>query len=192
MYVRASRLAVVVGALAGATLAAPRSASAAINVGGELGIAGRSEHDPGFAFGGHAEISVLPFIRVGAYYLHYELGPDEVASFNAFGARARAMVPIPGTSLLPFLSAGFGPTFARYAERPMAPAGGGALFTAGGGGYFFEVPVGAGLAYQLATIVHVSGEIGFRPAFGFGGAAFEHLPSTPMGWTFLAGVALDL
>lgn len=192
MHARAPRLAVLVVSLAGATLGASRSASAAINVGGELGLAGRSEHDPGFAFGGHAEISVLPFIRVGAYYLHYELGPDEVASFNAFGARARAMVPIPGTSLLPFLSAGFGPAFAHYPERPMAPAGGGALFTAGGGGHFFEVPISAGLAYQLVTILHVSGEIGFRPAFGFGGAAFEDLPTTPVGWTFLAGVALDL
>ena len=178
-----------------------RSARADINLGAEIGVAYRASDvpglDPGLAFGGHAEFSLLPFVRLGAYFLHYRLSTeaprDDLAYFNAFGPRLRLIVPIPGTDLLPYAQAGFGFTVASYPG----------LYTPDvtttvdeRSGYFFEVPVGLGLAYEIASILHISADFTFRPGFGHFGDAFDEDVREPndthaVGWSVLAGLALD-
>lgn len=178
-----------------------RSARADINLGAEAGLAYRASDvpglDPGLAFGGHAEISLLPFIRLGAYFLHYRLSTDaardDQAYFNAFGPRLRLMVPIPGTDLLPYAQAGIGFTLASYPGLATADV---ATSIDERSGYFLEIPLGIGLAYEIASILHVSADFTVRPAFAHFGDAFDDELREPndahaFGYSVLGGLALD-
>ena len=193
------RLAAVASAILLSTLAGERSAQA-VNLGAEAGVAYRASDapgfDPGLAFGAHAEFSLIPLIRLGAYFLHYRLSTDaprdDQAYFNAFGPRLRLVVPIPGTDLLPYAQAGIGLTLASYPKLSAADR----TAIDERNGYFFEVPVGVGLAYEIASILHVSADFTFRPAFGFGGDAYDETlfvanDAHAAGWSVLGGVALD-
>jgi Outer membrane protein beta-barrel domain len=184
-----------------AAMISSRSARADINLGAEAGVADRASNvpglDPGLAFGGHAEFSLLPFIRLGAYFLHYRLSTedarDDLAYFNAFGPRLRLIVPIPGTDLLPYAQAGIGFTVASYPGLQTADV---STTVDERSGYFFEVPVGLGLAYEIASILHISADFTFRPAFGHFGDAFDESLREPndahvVGWSVLGGLALD-
>jgi len=194
------RIAAAAAILAAAMMTSP-SARADINLGAEVGVADRASDvpglDPGLAFGGHAEFSLLPFIRLGAYFLHYRLSTeaprDDLAYFNAFGPRLRLIVPIPGTDLLPYALAGIGFTVASYPGLPTADV---STTLEERSGYFFEVPLGLGLAYEIASILHISADFTFRPAFGHFGDAFDQDLREPndaevVGWSVLGGLALD-
>jgi|SRR5882724_2451411 len=172
----------------------PFDAQAIINVGAEGGLVKRTADAPnnlkiGIGYGLHGEIAFLPLIKLGPYYLHYELSSADAAPgaadavFNTLGLRARLMLPIPG-SIKPYGFAGVGYTWVDY-----APVVGDRK------GHFFETPLGAGIAYEVLPIFQLSLDVAYRPAFGFGGDAFDAAapasqPSS--GWSLMLGAALDL
>jgi opacity protein-like surface antigen len=181
-----------------ALLFLPKAASAMINVGAEGGIVKRSADSPlnlklGLGYGAHGELDMFPLLKLGAYYLHYELGSADKpalgsadAAFNTLGLRARVTLPIPG-SYKPYAFAGVGYTWVNY--TPVSPPGEGV------GGHFFETPIGVGIAYEVVEIFQLSLDAAWRPGFGFGGDAFTASsgggnPSS--GWSVLLGASLNL
>src|SRR6476660_589939 len=66
-----------------AALAIPRRAHALINIGPEGGLVKRTADSPGnlklgFGYGAHAELDMVPLLKVGPYYLHSALSSAEV------------------------------------------------------------------------------------------------------------------
>jgi hypothetical protein len=182
-------------------LAIPRRAHAFINVGPEAGLVKRSADSPnnlklGLGYGAHGELDMFPLLKLGPYYLHYELGSADKpalgaadAAFNVLGLRARVTLPIPG-SYKPYAFAGVGYTWVNYTLVAPAP-GQSAEF----GGHFFETPLGVGIAYEVIEIFQLSLDAAYRPAFGFGGDAYGSgsgggTPSS--GWSVLLGASLNL
>jgi opacity protein-like surface antigen len=178
---------------------APSRAEAMINVGAEGGIAKRSADPPnnlkiGLAYGVHGELDMFPLLKVGPYYLHYELGsadkPDlgaADAAFNVFGLRARLTLPIPG-SYKPYAFAGIGYSFVNYTLVAPPPGASDSV-----GGHFFETPLGVGIAYEVVEIFQLSLDAAYRPAFGFGGDAYAGGGGGPSsGWSVMLGAALNL
>ena len=179
-------------------LALPKRAEAMINVGAEGGLVKRTQDPPGnlklgIGYGVHGELDLIPLLKLGPYYLHYELGAADSsllgsasAAFNAFGLRARFTLPIPG-SYKPYAFAGLGYTLVNFtATGPLAAQG-------SVGGHFFETPIGVGLAYEVVEIFQLSLDAALRPGFGFGGDAFGTGSSGPAsGWSVLLGAALNL
>src|SRR5262247_3388762 len=88
---------------------AASTARVMINVGAEGGLVKCSVDSSlnfkvGLGYGVHGELDMLPLLKVGPYYLHYELGSADKpalgaadAAFNVLGLRARFMLPIPGS-----------------------------------------------------------------------------------------------
>jgi hypothetical protein len=187
-------------ALVLAYLLVPSAAQAMINVGAEGGIVKRTADSPynlklGLGYGAHGELDMLPLLKLGPYYLHYELGSADKpavgsadAAFNVLGLRARFTLPIPG-SYKPYAYAGLGYTWVNYTL--VAPAAGQSESV---GGHFFETPLGVGIAYEVIEIFQISLDAAYRPAFGFGGDAYgggsSGNPSS--GWSVLLGAALNL
>jgi hypothetical protein len=137
---------------------------------------------------------MLPLLKLGPYYLHYELGSADKpavgaadAAFNVLGLRARFMLPIPG-SYKPYAYAGLGYTWVNYTLVTPSPGQ-----AEGVGGHFFETPLGVGIAYEVVEIFQLSLDAAYRPAFGFGGDAYGTGSSGPSsGWSVLLGAALNL
>ncbi len=189
---RSTVIAAAVLVFALATL--PNDARAFINVGAEGGIVKRTADAPnnlkaGIGYGLHGELDMVPLIKVGPYYLHYELSSADAvpgaadAVFNTLGLRARLMLPIPG-SYKPYAFAGIGYTAVNY-----SPGLGDRK------GRFFETPLGAGLAYEVLPIFQLSLDAAYRPAFGFGGDAFDGTPPATQptsGWSVMLGASLSL
>src|SRR6185295_1803460 len=142
-------------------LFAPSSVQAMINVGAEGGNVKRSADPPqnfkvGLGYGVHGELDMLPLLKVGPYYLHYELGSaDKLAlgsadgAFNVLGLRARFTLPIPG-SYKPYAFAGAGYTWVNYTFTNTASGQESAA------GHFFETPIGVGIAYEVVEIFQLS------------------------------------
>jgi len=203
--------ALVTGGLLGtAAFLCPKPASA-LNGGVEYGVVKRNADDPynfelGTGWGAHLEASLLPVLNFGPYYLHYELAPSGRGSsvthdgtFDTLGLRARLFFPIAGSNWRPYAYAGFGYTWVQYpsfeipfdVNNPAMRTGG---FEARRG-RFYEVPLGIGVAYELARILHLSADVAVRPAMGFGGDAYDRAPgySEPKwGYSVLLGAAIDL
>jgi hypothetical protein len=173
----------------------PARADAFINAGAEGGIVKRSADSPnnlklGLGYGLHGEIDLLPLLKLGPYYLHYELSSADRpapgsadAVFNTLGLRARVTLPIPG-SYKPYVYAGAGYTWVTY-----SPALGDRT------GHFFETPIGAGLAYEVIEIFQLSLDVAYRPGVAFGGDAFSGLAPANQpsgGWSLMLGAALNL
>jgi hypothetical protein len=168
-----SRQASVAMALAACAVAVAvtQPAAALLSAGAEAGIAGRSASVPnglkiGAAFGVHGDVDLLPLVRLGPYFLHYELAasdrPDPLAadaSFNAFGLRTRVRVPLTAR-MRAYGSVGLGYTFASY-TAPWDRSG-----------HFWECPLGLGVGYEVIDILELSVEGAYRPGFAFGGGAF--------------------
>jgi hypothetical protein len=175
-------------------LAAPRIAQAAINVGAEGGLVKRSADSPnnlklGLGYGAHAELDLLPLLKLGPYYLHYALSSADApaagaadATFNTVGLRARLILPIPGT-IKPYGYVGAGYTWDSYAQT-------------GGdrSGHFLETPIGIGVADQIAEIFHLSLDFAYRPSLAFGGDAYDtyKIAHPSSGWSLMLGLALNL
>jgi hypothetical protein len=181
-------------ALASAALVLCRPAHALINVGPEAGLVKRSADSPnnlklGLGYGAHAELDVLPLLKLGPYYFHYELSSaDEPtpgaadAAFNTFGLRARLMLPIPG-SIKPYGYVGAGYSWVTYTQNSGDHTG-----------HFVETPIGIGVADQLLEIFQLSLDVAYRPGLAFGGTAYDdfHVTQPSSGWSVLIGAALDL
>jgi hypothetical protein len=175
-------------------LAIPRSAHALVNVGAEGGIVKRSADSPnnlklGFGYGAHAELDLLPLLKLGPYYLHYTLSSADSpavgaadATFNTVGLRARLILPIPG-SIKPYGYVGAGYTWDSYAQ-----AGGDRT------GHFMETPIGVGVADEIIEIFHLSLDFAYRPGLAFGGDAYDtyKIAQPSSGWTLMLGLALNL
>ena len=80
-----------------AALAIPRRAHALINVGPEGGLVKRTADSPGnlklgFGYGAHAELDMVPLLKVGPYYLHSALSSaDNRRSADATGTSTRSV-----------------------------------------------------------------------------------------------------
>jgi opacity protein-like surface antigen len=177
---------------AASVFATARTSSAFVNAGAEAGIVKRSAASPnnlklGVGYGVHADLDLLPLISVGPYYLHYELSSADRpapgaadAAFNVLGLRGRLTLPIPG-SWKPYGLIGIGYTWANY-----SPAIGDRA------GHFFEIPVGAGLAYEVIEIFQLSLDVAYRPGVSFGGQAYETIDKPASGWSVMLGAMIDL
>jgi opacity protein-like surface antigen len=200
----------IVGSCIVAALAfflAPKRANAMINVGAEGGIVKRSADSPfnlklGIGYGAHGELDLFPLLKLGPYYLHYELSSADKpafgaadATFNVLGLRARLTLPIPG-SYKPYAFAGVGYTWVNYTPvGTTVPAGGVTVSQESVGGHFFETPLGVGIAYEVIEIFQLSLDAAWRPAFGFGGDAYGSTTSganPASGWSVLLGASLNL
>jgi opacity protein-like surface antigen len=183
-----------------ALLFVPKRAEALINVGAEGGLVKRSADSPnnlklGLGYGAHGEVDLLPLIKFGPYYLHYELSSADSpalgsadAVFNTLGLRARLTLPIPG-SYKPYAYAGVGYSWANYTILSCTDPG----FCGGmASGHFFETPLGLGIAYEVIEIFQLSLDAAYRPAFGFGGDAFGGITHPTSGWSLMLGAALSL
>lgn len=174
-------------------VALTRPAAALLSAGAQAGIAGRSAAAPnglnvGPAFGMYGDVDLIPLVRVGPYFLHYDLSasdrPDPFAadaSFNALGLRARLRVPFTARARA-FGSVGLGYTFVHYAA-PWDRSG-----------HFWECPLGLGVSYEAIDILELSVEGAYRPGFAFGGAAFGEQPaivSPGAGYSVLLGATLS-
>ena len=198
---------VVVG---GAAFLCPRPASA-LNGGVEAGVVKRNADDPhnfklGFGWGAHLEVSLLPILNLGPYYLHYELAPSGPGSsathdgtFDTVGLRARVFIPIPDSNWRPYAYAVIGHTWVQYPSFEVAFDVNNPAMRTGGfearRGRFWEVPVGIGVAYEVIRILHLSADVAVRPGMSFGGDAYELTPpySEPKwGYSVLLGAAIDL
>lgn len=211
MFETRSRLGVLGSALLGAcALLFPQDASA-LNAGIEYGIVKRNADNPynfklGTGFGAHLELSLLPILNIGPYYLHYELGNPERSSstthdstFDTLGLRARFMLPLPSSRFRPYAYAGIGHTWIRYPSFPIAFEVNNPAMRTGGfetrAGRFYEIPIGIGSAYEIAKIFHLSADFAIRPGMGFGGEAYEKSPpynEPKWGYSLMLGAALDL
>ena len=188
----------VVFAVSLAFAVTPRRCEALINVGAEGGLVKRSADSPnnlklGVGYGLHGELSMIPLLKVGPYYLHSELSSSDSpapgaadAAFNTLGLRARIILPVPG-SYKPFVYAGLGYTWVNY--TPVGPS----LFSSQPG-HFFETPLGGGIAYEVIEVFQLSLDVAYRPGFSFGGDAFDvvHFKQPTSGWSLMLGAALDL
>lgn len=198
------------GLLGAAAVLAPAQAFA-LNGGIEYGLVKRNADDPhnfklGTGWGAHLEAAILPVLNFGPYFLHYELASPERSSstthdssFDTLGLRARFMLPLPSSRFQPYAYAGFGYTWVRYPSFPVAFEVNNPAMRTGGferrKGRFYEIPVGLGVAYEIAKIVHLSGDFAIRPGVGFGGEAYDKLPSysePKWGYSLMLGAALNL
>ncbi len=177
-----------------AVLAIPRRAHAMVNVGAEGGLVKRTADSPynlkvGFGYGAHAELDMLPLLKLGPYYLHYELSSADQpspgsadATFNTLGLRARVILPVPG-SFKPYAYIGAGYTWVNYVQNSGDHTG-----------RFVETPIGVGVADEFAEIFHLSLDVAYRPGVAFGGDAYDtyNVAHPGGGWSLMLGVALNL
>jgi opacity protein-like surface antigen len=180
--------------VASAALFASSEAHALVNVGAEAGLVKRTADSPnnlklGVGYGVHAELDLLPLLKIGPYLLHYELsGADDLvgspdAAFTALGLRARLMLPVPG-SIKPYAYVGAGYTWVTYTYPVIDDRA----------GRFVEIPIGVGAAFEPLPLLQISLDVAYRPATSFGGVAY----STPSithpgtGYSALLGVAVNL
>jgi opacity protein-like surface antigen len=177
-------------------LLAPRRACALVGAGVEGGLIKRSASEPGnlklgFAWGAHADVSLIPLLAIGPYYMHYSLtGADKPnllagdAVFNVLGLRARLTLPIPG-STKPYAFVGLGYTWDNYTND----------FELDRSGHFFETPLGVGIAHEALEIIRFSLDFALRPGFGFGGSVYDDEPTVQKptgGWSLMLGFGLNL
>jgi hypothetical protein len=184
---------------------AEQRAQAQINMGAEVGVAYRSSEpklNPGFAGGVHAEYKLVPMLALGAYFLYYELSPDQAAitpsaSFTTVGGRLRFTLPLPGSAFRPYAFAGLGRTGTVYPGEMNTTNMYGSPRTVDftrRSGWFLEMPIGLGLGYQVGRIAQISADFALRPGFNFNGDAFNGpnpVDQPKMGFTVLIGAALD-
>lgn len=183
--------------------------AAALNGGVEYGIVQRHAEPPhdfklGTGWSAHLELSPLSFLNVGPYYLHAELanpsaqGSHKDTLFDTLGLRARLFLPRPTAHLIPYAYAGIGYTWVRYPTRAIALDVSNPAVSVGGfeskTGDFYEIPIGVGIAYELARILHASLDFALRPATGFGGTAYEEPPrygEPSWGFSLMLGASLN-
>jgi hypothetical protein len=177
----------------------PQTADAGLNFWAGVGVAKRTADaaanlKTGFAFQLHAELGLLPFLNVGPYYAHYQLGMSDVAdastAFNVLGLRARLIWPT--GDFHPYAYVGAGYTAAAY-SAPSVTANSITVPAQNLSGHFYETPIGVGLAYDVIPILQLFIEGAYRPATGFGGDAFpDSSPKPTSGYSALIGAAINL
>jgi hypothetical protein len=163
-----------------------RSAHAFINAGVEVGGFKRDTTKIGVGYGLHAELTLLPFVHVGPYFLHYQLAADDAfvpndAAFNTLGLRARLVLPLPiSTKPYAYIGAGYS------TESVGLPLG-------DRGGHFVEIPVGVGIAFDVLPLLQGSLDFAYRPGTAFGGNLYDAgVPKPTNGFSVMLGIALDL
>ena len=129
---------------------------------------------------------MIPIVDIGPYYAHFSLSaadePNPLAGdavFNVLGLRARATIPIPG-NVKPYAFVGLGYTWDDYTNDLGLDRS----------GHFWEIPLGAGVAYEALEILRFSAEFALRPGMGFGGSAYDDAPmiqEPTSGWSLALG-----
>lgn len=174
-------------------LLAPRAAQAQLHwdasaqVGGSKRFFLGSGKDPGFGPGGQlaAHVALLPLLHVGGYFA-YDMSPlpGDQATRNVFsgGLRAKGMLPWVRGGARAWIFTGLGyaalysPSYTRTFEVP-DPTGTSTVARQGtvhgGGGTFFEVPLGIGASYKLFPPWELSAELGARFGFGHSGTVYD-------------------
>lgn len=149
----------------------------------------------GWAVGVHAEANLGPLVRIGPYYLHYDLpsndryiyfpdGPGAFSggSLHALGARVLFVLPIAG-DIKPYAFAGLGNTWLTYHLSPTHKTT----------GFFVEAPLGIGVTYDVVERFSISLDGAFRPAIFWGGEEFDGDGAKPFtGTSLLLGATLNL
>jgi hypothetical protein len=158
-----------------------RTADAGLNFGAGFGAAKRDG-------------PVVANLDVGPYYTHYRLGISDfafgsAALFNTIGLRARAILPT--GDVHPYAYVGAGYTAASY-SWPSVTYGGLTVPERNASGHFFEIPIGIGLAYDVAPLFQVFAEAAYRPGVGFAGNAYPDDARPTRGYSFLVGAAINL
>lgn len=225
---KAMALSVVAVATAlGGAMATEHEASAAFfEVGGEAGVLQRSLADtrykPDFAWQVHAEIAFIPSILMVGPYFGMQTAVPEIPNatsprsvdFRSMGARAKVRLPL-GGPIIPYGLIGVGWVHGNFPDQqvPLCTTVSGQQVCAGqttmpsATANFVEIPVGVGLAFQLADEVALTIEGDWRPTVGYKNDAYEQAiakaqatgttqppPPGRNGWAFsaMAGIALTL
>jgi Outer membrane protein beta-barrel domain len=185
-----------------ASLATSLRADALGSVGVEAGVVQRrvfwiwpDSLRTGFGFGAHADLDLSPLFKLGPYYLHSTVGAhpetrirtDEGegwfagGAFNTFGLRTRFLLPVPG-SFKPYAQVGLGYTWVNYDRGPVRDMN----------AFFFEAPIGVGLAYELNQLISFSFDASYRHGFFFHGKDIDDGGRPSTGTSLLLGVALGI
>jgi opacity protein-like surface antigen len=156
----------------------------------------RSNPSLGYGLGIHADVDLIPALKVGGYYMLSRLSAGSVVgvTISTFGLRATFTAPFPG-AFQPFVYAGAGYSWISYSysgflecARPDVPCG-----PPSGSGRFIEVPLGGGIAYAVSPLVRLVLDAAYRPAFGFEGKVFDGGDARPAhGWSLMFGAAYQL
>jgi hypothetical protein len=188
---RRRRLLVLSLVVAGAC-SVPRAAQAQLHwdASAQVGAMKRSflasRPDPGFGPSAQlaAHVALLPLVHVGGY-LSFDRSPlpgdEPTRSVFAGGVRGKAMLPWIRGQARAWVFAGLGyaalyaPSYTRTFD---VPDGSGAVTprpgkVEGGGGTFFEAPIGVGVSYKLFPPWELSAELGARFGFGHGGSVYD-------------------
>jgi opacity protein-like surface antigen len=223
---------VAVATTLGGAMATEHEASAAFfEAGGEAGVLQRSLADtrykPDFAWQVHAEIAFIPSILMVGPYFGMNTGTPEVLNkdgtsqkpvdFRTLGARAKVRLPL-GGPVVPYGLIGIGWVHGNFPDQMVqlcstlpAPIGYQCDPTPrqvpNATANFVEIPVGVGLAFQLADEVALTIEGDWRPTVGYKNDVYEVAaknaqttgstqppPPGRNGWAFsgMAGLAITL
>jgi len=172
-------------------------ADAGGSFGADLGLVKRYDEprsNPSLGFGMllHGDLIVIPTVSLGAYYfLAYEPSHDVARiTTHTLGARATFLVPVSG-DFQPYFYGGAGYSWASYtysgyldcaSNVPCGPPA--------GSGHYLELPLGAGVAYSVSSVVQLKLDAAYRPGVGFAGKVFEDGGAHPThGWSLMFGVA---
>jgi hypothetical protein len=163
-----------------AALASLWPGEAAAQVRWDLGVEGGPERrvhtgkpaggpDSGFgpAVEAQAHVALFPLLRLGPY-VQYDTSPVSglgVRGIFSAGLDARVLMPWPRGAIRAYVRAAVGEAATLEFDGRGAP-----------GGHFTEVPLAIGAAARVAPWTWVTSEVGARPGFAFGGAAY-HPPS---------------
>ncbi len=188
-------VAVVVGATAtlGGAAASEHHASAAfLEIGGDAGILRRNladtQYKADFAWQLHAEIAFIPSILMVGPYFGMQTAQPEIPSANTpntvkfmdAGVRAKVRLPLFGP-LVPYGVVGVGLVHGNFPDQtvPLCTSYAGQTACAGSTtvpnatANFVEIPVGLGLAIQLADELALNLEGDWRPTIGYKNDAYE-------------------
>ncbi len=212
----------------GVTATETKASAAFFEAGGEAGALQRSLADtrykPDFAWQVHAEIAFIPSILMVGPYFGMQTATPEIPSTSAsapksvdfrwVGARAKVRLPL-GGPIVPYGLIGVGWVHGNFPDQvvPLCATVAGQQLCAGqqtlpnATANFVEIPVGVGLAIQLADEIALTFEGDWRPTVGYKNDAYEKAlanaqatgsaaPPNPgrNGWAFsgMAGIALTL
>ena len=179
-----------------AAVLASQRADAGGGFGADIGLVKRYDEpnsNPSLGYGLllHGDLSVIPTVRLGAYYfLAYEPSHDVVRiTTHTLGARATFLVPVSG-DFQPYFYGGAGYSWASYTYSGFIECASNVQCgPPEGSGHYLELPLGAGVAYSASSVVQLKLDAAYRPGVGFAGKVFEEGGAHPThGWSLMFGV----
>jgi hypothetical protein len=145
--------------------------------------AGASNPDVGPTIGMSAHVTLLPFVRAGAYVSHdfSPISGADLREITSAGLSMRLFSPWPRGVVRVWFALGFGyaAAYAPSYTATMAGPGGTAAtaLVSGTAGGFFEVPMGVGASVRIAPNFELVGDVGARIGFDFAGNMYNRGPT---------------